>query len=257
MRHNTNHKPVNPQIHSNYSIYFVIQNPQNTYKKGDVISAEVWLGKPNNEIQNCYGIAFNVGTYTSCVTPGTMKLNIQNNWLGSNQNSYRLAKTNENYGVAYGAIVRKDHTALNGYGKIAEFSFMYNGNSPSLVTLRFENLTAIDNTGKEMEIIPINEDFNVTSISSEKKISDNLRCSPNPFSEATTIQYELGNESTVKLELMDALGKNLKTIVNSKQSPGVYNLNLDAKENKLENGIYFIRLIKNENISMVKIVLTN
>lgn len=257
MRHNTNHKPVNPQIHSNYSIYFVIQNPQNTYKKGDVISAEVWLGKPNNEIQNCYGIAFNVGTYTSCVTPGTMKLNIQNNWLGSNQNSYRLAKTNESYGVAYGAIVRKDHTAINGYGKIAEFNFIYNGNSSSVVPLQFENIVAIDNTGKEMEVIPVNSNVIVTSIVSEEKLSDNLRCSPNPFSVGTTIQYEISNESAVKLELTNALGRHLKTLVDKKQAPGSYTINIDAKEHSMENGIYFLRLLKNESVSIIKLVLTN
>ena len=257
MRHNTNHKPLNPKINSGYAIYFIFPNTQKTFNKGDVVSAEIWLGKQNNEVQNCYGIAFNIGTYANCITPGSMKLNVQNNWIGTNQNSYRLAKTNENYGVAYGAIVRKDHSVLNGFGKIAEFSFIYNGNSPSSIPIRFENIIAIDNTGKEMEITPINEQVIVTSITSEKRSSDNLHCSPNPFSANTSIQYELANESAVKLELIDALGKNIKTLVNTTQSPGLYVVNLDAKENKLENGVYFIRLLKNETVNIIKVVITN
>jgi hypothetical protein len=63
---------------------------------------------------------------------------------------------------------------------------------------------------------------------------------PNPFSDVTTINYELSSPQTVKLEIYNVIGERVKTLANSTQAQGVYNINWVADDQP--EGIYFYRL---------------
>ncbi|MCB0751183.1 MAG: T9SS type A sorting domain-containing protein, partial [Ignavibacteriae bacterium] len=68
---------------------------------------------------------------------------------------------------------------------------------------------------------------------------------PNPFNPSTTIEYSIPNSQSVfnnnvELKIYDLLGREIKTIVNQKQSPGIYQAKFDAAEFK--SGVYVYRL---------------
>jgi hypothetical protein len=60
---------------------------------------------------------------------------------------------------------------------------------------------------------------------------------PNPAANRTTISYSLPNDETVSLQLFDNSGKLVSTIVNSKQTKGVYQFNIDVT--KWSKGVYY------------------
>lgn len=62
---------------------------------------------------------------------------------------------------------------------------------------------------------------------------------PNPFSQSTTIRYSLPQEMHVRLQVYDALGRRVATLVDARQRPGLYERDFDA--NGLPSGVYFLR----------------
>lgn len=68
---------------------------------------------------------------------------------------------------------------------------------------------------------------------------------PNPFSELTNIQFNLGGNSRVSLKVYDLLGKEITTLVNEKLSGGDYTFYWDGRNQhgeKLNGGLYFYQL---------------
>jgi hypothetical protein len=69
---------------------------------------------------------------------------------------------------------------------------------------------------------------------------------PNPFNPATRIQYQLPEAATVKLEIFNALGQKVRTLVNSEQQPaGYYHLEWNGRDETgyvLPSGVYFYHL---------------
>jgi len=82
-----------------------------------------------------------------------------------------------------------------------------------------------------------------------------LSCYPNPTNGPITIEYNLSNESFVKLTFYDLSGKHIKTLVNEKQQKGTHQLIYDTKE--LVQGLYFYSLQVDNTCSTKKIVLFN
>jgi hypothetical protein len=63
---------------------------------------------------------------------------------------------------------------------------------------------------------------------------------PNPFNPATTIKYDLPQNSNVTLKVYDILGKEVATLVNENEQAGTYTVKFNA--NNLASGIYFYRI---------------
>lgn len=74
-------------------------------------------------------------------------------------------------------------------------------------------------------------------ISNELKPISNY---PNPFYSVTNINYELKTKNEVQLDVYNAMGKKLKTLVNEMQSAGRYTIPFDGS--KLQSGVYFYSL---------------
>ncbi|MCB9208060.1 MAG: T9SS type A sorting domain-containing protein [Ignavibacteriales bacterium] len=108
---------------------------------------------------------------------------------------------------------------------------------------------------------------------------------PNPFNPTTTIKYQIPNqvrddnssviarsEATrqsneitsgnsfprndnvnVRLTVYDILGREITTLVNQKQKPGIYEINFDAS--KYSSGVYYYQLKVGQFIQTKKMIL--
>ena len=67
---------------------------------------------------------------------------------------------------------------------------------------------------------------------------------PNPFTQATTIPYQLSESADVTLEVYDMLGRKIGTLVDKQQSSGQYEVNVNQSKvgQSLSSGVYIYRL---------------
>ena len=63
---------------------------------------------------------------------------------------------------------------------------------------------------------------------------------PNPFNMSTVIRYSLSEDADVTIKVYDIVGKEVGTLVHSKQAAGVHSIGF--RNNALSSGTYFYRL---------------
>ncbi len=79
-----------------------------------------------------------------------------------------------------------------------------------------------------------------------------LQNRPNPFNQQTMISYELPSECFVKLKIYNILGKEVKTLVNKRQTSGHYKIVWHGKDEQgidVVSGIYFYHIQVNSLIN--------
>ncbi|MCD4730272.1 MAG: T9SS type A sorting domain-containing protein, partial [Bacteroidales bacterium] len=89
----------------------------------------------------------------------------------------------------------------------------------------------------------------------EASLSNQIRFNnyPNPFSDATTIEYSIPVGGKVTIEIYDIMGNKIVVAVDEIQSSGDYQVKIDAA--RMQPGIYFARLaLANDNISIIKTI---
>jgi len=90
-------------------------------------------------------------------------------------------------------------------------------------------------------------------ISSDVTPANGVSIYPNPFSNKTTIRYNLTGEGEVNLSVYDMQGREIKNLVNGNQSPGLYTQTFDG--NGLSNGVYMYRLQTSSGVQTGKLIL--
>jgi len=60
----------------------------------------------------------------------------------------------------------------------------------------------------------------------------------------------------VKIELFNAIGQSVVSLVNEKQNAGNYNYNINREENRLTNGVYYLIFIIQDKVTTQKLILT-
>lgn len=76
---------------------------------------------------------------------------------------------------------------------------------------------------------------------------------PNPFAETTTIQYSLENEGFVTMEVLDIMGKKIKTLVSDTKTSGNHEVKFDGST--LPSGTYLYRINTKGKTSTMKMVI--
>jgi rhamnogalacturonan endolyase len=84
---------------------------------------------------------------------------------------------------------------------------------------------------------------------------------PNPFSDRTNIKYVNIKSCTISIQIFNSMGQIVRTLVDSHQIQGVYEVTWDALDvsgNKVPAGIYFCKImIDNNNVLVKDIILTD
>jgi aryl-phospho-beta-D-glucosidase BglC (GH1 family) len=68
---------------------------------------------------------------------------------------------------------------------------------------------------------------------------------PNPFNPSTLIRYDLSNQTRVVLRIYDIVGREVKTLVDAVQEPGVRSVTWDGRDNAgkvVSSGLYVYRI---------------
>ncbi len=135
---------------------------------------------------------------------------------------------------------------------------------PELATEQARIKIYMDNTGSDYE--DVSGDFTIQEVSTSvqmqeehPQISALYSNYPNPFNPITLIGYKLSNTGNVQLTIYNLLGEQIKTLVNERQSAGIYQVQWDGRDNKGEpvsNGVYLYRLKAGSFIQMRKMVLS-
>lgn len=92
-----------------------------------------------------------------------------------------------------------------------------------------------------------------TSVKENQLSKTGFNNSPNPFKSSTTISYQLPENGFVSLKIYDALGNEMASLVNSKQTKGSHTVNFNA--NNLAGGVYSYRLSFNDQVISNKMVV--
>lgn len=88
----------------------------------------------------------------------------------------------------------------------------------------------------------------------EKPLSFNLAANyPNPFNPSTLIQYTVPEQAQVMLDVINALGRQVKILVSEVQSAGTYDVHFDGGD--LPSGTYLYRLIAGQKTLVRQMVL--
>jgi hypothetical protein len=145
--------------------------------------------------------------------------------------SYYKRNTNISSGIV------APSTAIFKDGSIKYAAFAYAGFGPVNVFYNSEQLI----TGIE----PIGN-----TIPDKFELNQNY---PNPFNPTTNIKFSIPNAGAVKLIVYDALGKQVKELVNGNYGAGSYIVDFDAAS--LATGVYFYRLETNGFTDIKKMML--
>jgi len=76
---------------------------------------------------------------------------------------------------------------------------------------------------------------------------------PNPVRSTTTIEYAVPEQSPVRLQVFDVLGRRVATLVDETKAPGTYSVSFDASN--LSSGPYFYRLEASGSVVSRKMVV--
>jgi hypothetical protein len=76
---------------------------------------------------------------------------------------------------------------------------------------------------------------------------------PNPFNPSTKIKYELPQNSFVTIKVFDAIGREIKSLLNQQKETGFHEINFDGKD--LPSGVYIYKIQAGEFIQTRKMIL--
>jgi 1,4-alpha-glucan branching enzyme len=76
---------------------------------------------------------------------------------------------------------------------------------------------------------------------------------PNPFNPSTRIKYQMPESGNVTLKIYDAMGREIKTLVDQFKQGGIYEIYFNASD--LASGVYFYQLKANNFVSTRKMLL--
>ena len=81
---------------------------------------------------------------------------------------------------------------------------------------------------------------------------------PNPFSTTTSVNYTLSRTAQVQIDICDALGRSIKVLTETVETPGVHQVNWDGTDHTghpMPAGVYLVRLRGGGNVQTRSVTL--
>ncbi len=94
------------------------------------------------------------------------------------------------------------------------------------------------------------DENNISSVPETYSLSQNY---PNPFNPSTKLEFGISNSGFVSLKIYDALGREVKTLVNEIKPAGKYKVEFNG--NDLTSGVYFYQIKAGEFIETKRMML--
>lgn len=139
------------------------------------------------------------------------------------------------------SLVGADVQGLNQEGQLVLLTFEGNAN----VRLSSADLR---NTANSTMLVKLGD--NTRGIPTEFGLSQNY---PNPFNPATVISYQVPVQAAVKIDVFNAVGEKVETLVNEVKEPGYYEVTWNAAS--MTSGVYFFRINAGDFSAVKKMML--
>lgn len=198
-----------------------------------------------------YGNKIYAGTFTYGLYFST---NNGLNWIQNGPNYGILSFASSGNNIFSGTTNGVRHTSNNGYS----WKFINDGlySSARVLSILVADGYVIAGTlGNFIWRRALSEIIGVRIISSEVPEGNSLEQNyPNPFNSISNIKYQISKIADIKIVIFDFSGRELSTVVNQRQQPGVYETSFDA--GNLSSGVYFYTLFSdNQRIESKKMIL--
>lgn len=224
----------------------------NISKNQDEIYFKLKIDPADKTLKNIFGISFEVDYSAS--SKGIEEINIypENDLTGKVLNYSHPDKPAGKIGFGVAIIQRSDE---NNTVNPVVFIKLKSTDIKNIQNIKIKDINAITNDGVIITLKDCNINLNLTDIMDKKTIDcfELKQNYPNPFNPNTRIEYQIPQESYVTLKIYNALGQEIKTLVNRKQNPGVFHAEFNASY--LPSGIYFYRLTTDNFSEMKKMIL--
>ncbi len=234
--------PVAPLAGENYNVTRSV----NTYLSAGVPASKIYLGVP------WYGYDWPVTSNArKAATTGTGKSQLY-------YNAISMAKT---YGRTFDATTQVPYFSYQSNGSWRQ---VWYDDSTSLAlkcalvnqkNLGGYGMWALSYQGTGQELWSAMKSI-FTSVRQESPLPRSfalLQSYPNPFNPSTTIRFAIPAQSETRLSIYDALGRLVDVLVAERLEAGTYRATWNAAGRA--SGVYICRLVANDVISSVKLVL--
>jgi photosystem II stability/assembly factor-like uncharacterized protein len=225
---------------------------------GDLIEGVVNLDMIGYDSNSNGSVEIHAGTMASSQQIGTLMVNNISNWgLALTANYYTSGSSGASdhasfWSVGYPAIMQiedwSDHTPFyhTTGDQLHTLNPSYFHENAKLAIGTMAVLAELDSISTGISVDPIAEDF---------VLQDPY---PNPFNPTISINYYLPSNNKVEVKVFDVLGKEINTLLDSRQLSGWYTISWNATSelgNAAASGIYFIQVKAGNNLRLKKVVL--
>ena len=141
------------------------------------------------------------------------------------------------------------NTIAAGDGPIASFDFKGDRKGLDLV-----NAVVSDRTGARLSA-KIDQVEKTSALPKQYGLDQNY---PNPFNPSTEISFSLPKSGEARVEVVNALGQTVKTLVSGLQSAGNHRVTWDGTDERgqaVSSGVYFYRIVSGEFNASKKMIL--
>lgn len=132
----------------------------------------------------------------------------------------------------------------------------------NLMAVNYKGTVAVfggkDTKGKVVRYVEILLDQNTTGTGETQPAPTDYQLFqnyPNPFNPSTDISYQLPASGFVSLKVFDFLGREISTLVNETQQPGIHHSKFNTQNYNLPSGTYFYKLSVGNYLSTKKMLL--
>ena len=137
-----------------------------------------------------------------------------------------------------------------GSGQMVYASGTYDTILNTYTTARTWDTTHTATYDSSLVLLAPSSTVNVATLSSNQMVE----VYPNPFKEQTDLHITLSDACRVKAEVFNVLGEKVETIADGEFSAGSHILSYNSKQSNQSAGIYFIKTIMGQQITVTRIV---